>query len=258
MPCPTRSFGAVGRRSFPLPGRPAIRPRSPLAPAVLIFPPAGGGRLLTVSRQPGAARGRFGGVPLGSKTISLQISPVRPPGEAGELRARGPETPSGPPGARSSPPGTGSPRPGQRIRHAVPPLPEGAADMPDQQTCASPVIVTLPARLDAAAAEQAADRITAAFIPGVRVVIADLTAAARCDRSAIRNLLRAHRKAAARWGRCASRSVRTARCTRSPASPARIRCWRSIPPSSTPRPAGHRHQPATARLPGGHDRGCCV
>ena len=72
--------------------------------------------------------------------------------------------------------------------------------MPGQQTCAAPVIVTLPAQLDAAAAEQAADQITAAFTPGVRVVIADLTAAARCDRSAIRNLLRAHRKAAARGG----------------------------------------------------------
>jgi anti-anti-sigma regulatory factor len=70
--------------------------------------------------------------------------------------------------------------------------------MPGQQTCAPPVIVTLPAQLDAAAAEQAADQITAAFTPGVRVVIADLTAAARCDRSAIRNLLRAHRQAAAR------------------------------------------------------------
>ena len=34
-------------------------------------------------------------------------------------------------------------------------LPEGAADMPGQQTCAPPVIVTLPAQLDAAAAEQA-------------------------------------------------------------------------------------------------------
>lgn len=65
--------------------------------------------------------------------------------------------------------------------------------MPGQQTCASPVIVTLPAQLDAAAAEQ----ITAAFTPGVRVVIADLTAAACCDRSAIRNLLKAHRKATA-------------------------------------------------------------
>ena len=70
--------------------------------------------------------------------------------------------------------------------------------MPGQPTCTPPVIVTLPAQLDAAAAEQAAGQITAAFTPGVRVVIADLTAAARCDRSAIRNLLTAHRKAAAR------------------------------------------------------------
>ena len=70
--------------------------------------------------------------------------------------------------------------------------------MPGQQTCAPPVIVTLPAQLDAAAADQAADQITAAFTPGVRVVIADLTAAACCDRSAIRNLLKAHRKATAR------------------------------------------------------------
>jgi hypothetical protein len=73
--------------------------------------------------------------------------------------------------------------------------------MPDQQTCAPPVIVRLPAQLDAAAAEQAADQIIAAFTPGVRVVIADLTAAACCDRSAIRNLLKAHRKATVRGGR---------------------------------------------------------
>jgi hypothetical protein len=73
--------------------------------------------------------------------------------------------------------------------------------MPGQQTCAPPVIVTLPAQLDAAVAEQAAGQITAAFTPGVSVVIADLTAAACCDRSAIRNLLKAHRKAAVRGGR---------------------------------------------------------
>ena len=72
--------------------------------------------------------------------------------------------------------------------------------MPGQQTCARPVIVTLAARLDAAAAERAAGQITAAFTPGVRVVIADLTAAACCDRSAIRNLLKAHRQATARGG----------------------------------------------------------
>ena len=73
---------------------------------------------------------------------------------------------------------------------------------PDGQRSPSPlpfpVIVTIPARIDAATAEQAADQITAAFTPGVSVVIADLTSAARCDRSAIRNLLKAHRKATAR------------------------------------------------------------
>ena len=72
--------------------------------------------------------------------------------------------------------------------------------MPGQQTCAPAVIVTLPAQLDAAAAEQAAGQITAAFTPGVSVIIADLTAAACCDRSAIRNLLKAHPKATARGG----------------------------------------------------------
>ena len=72
--------------------------------------------------------------------------------------------------------------------------------MPAQQTCVPAVVVTLPGQLDAAAAEQAAGQITAAFTPGVSVVIADLTAAAYCDRSAIRNLLKAHRKATARGG----------------------------------------------------------
>ena len=73
--------------------------------------------------------------------------------------------------------------------------------MLDQEICVAPVIVTFPAQLDGAAAERAADQITAAFSPSVSVVIADLTAAACCDRSAIRNLLKAHRKAAARGGR---------------------------------------------------------
>jgi hypothetical protein len=68
--------------------------------------------------------------------------------------------------------------------------------MPGQQTCTPTANVTLPAQLDAAAANQ----ITAAFTPGVSVVIADLTAAACCDRSAIRNMLKAHRKATARGG----------------------------------------------------------
>ena len=72
--------------------------------------------------------------------------------------------------------------------------------MPGQQTCAPPVIVTLPAQITAATAERAAEWISAAFTPGVTVVIADLTATACRDRSAIRHLLRAHRKATARGG----------------------------------------------------------
>lgn len=60
--------------------------------------------------------------------------------------------------------------------------------------------MTLPARIDAATAEHAADHITAAFTPGVRIVVADLTSTGWCDGSAIRNLLRAHRMAAARGG----------------------------------------------------------
>ena len=70
--------------------------------------------------------------------------------------------------------------------------------MLDQDTCARPVIVTFPAQVTTANAEQAADQIGAAFTPGVSVVIADLTATTCCDRSAIRNLLRAHRKATVR------------------------------------------------------------
>lgn len=73
--------------------------------------------------------------------------------------------------------------------------------MPGQETCAPPVIVTFPARLDAATADHAAGQITAALTPGVSVVIADLAAAVCCDRSAIRNLLKAHRMAITRGGR---------------------------------------------------------
>jgi hypothetical protein len=61
--------------------------------------------------------------------------------------------------------------------------------MPGQETCSPPVIVTLPAQINAATAEQAAEQISAAFTPGVTVVIADLTATACRDCSAIRHLL---------------------------------------------------------------------
>ena len=50
--------------------------------------------------------------------------------------------------------------------------------MPGQETCVPPVIVTLPAQINAATAGQAAGQVRAAFTPGVTVVIADLTATA--------------------------------------------------------------------------------
>jgi hypothetical protein len=70
--------------------------------------------------------------------------------------------------------------------------------MSDQETCAPPVIVTLPAQINTANAERAAEQISAAFTPGVTIVVADLTSTACRDRSAIRYLLKAHRKATAR------------------------------------------------------------
>ena len=70
--------------------------------------------------------------------------------------------------------------------------------MLDQDTCDRPVIVTLPGQITTANAERAAGQISAAFTPGVSVVIADLTCTACRDRAAIRYLLRAHRTAAAR------------------------------------------------------------
>ena len=70
--------------------------------------------------------------------------------------------------------------------------------MPDQDTCARPVIVTLPAEINTGNAEQAAEQIGAAFTPGVTIVIADLTCTACRDRAAIRHLLKAHRQVTAR------------------------------------------------------------
>ena len=47
--------------------------------------------------------------------------------------------------------------------------------MTGHRPCTPPVIVTFPAQVSAANAEQAAGQITASFTPGVTVVIADLT-----------------------------------------------------------------------------------
>jgi len=70
--------------------------------------------------------------------------------------------------------------------------------MTDREIHPPPVIVTLPSYINAANAEQATEQISTAFTPGATIVIADLTSAACRDRSALRHLLKAHRKATAR------------------------------------------------------------
>lgn len=72
--------------------------------------------------------------------------------------------------------------------------------MGDQVTPWPPVIVTLPAGIDAANAGQVLSQVCAAFTPGRTVVIADLTATIFCDSSCLRHLIQAHDRAAASDG----------------------------------------------------------
>jgi anti-anti-sigma factor len=60
-----------------------------------------------------------------------------------------------------------------------------------------PVIVTLPAEIDVANADAVGDRLAAALAPGVKVVIADMTATTFCDTLAVRMLVLAQRQAVA-------------------------------------------------------------
>jgi anti-anti-sigma factor len=59
------------------------------------------------------------------------------------------------------------------------------------------VVVALPAEIDMANAGRAGQQLGAAFTPGVRTVIADMTATTFCDSSGISMLVRAHKLAAA-------------------------------------------------------------
>ena len=60
-----------------------------------------------------------------------------------------------------------------------------------------PVIIALPAEIDMANADRAGQQLGSAFTPGVRTVIADMTATTFCDSSGIGMLVRAHKQAAA-------------------------------------------------------------
>lgn len=59
------------------------------------------------------------------------------------------------------------------------------------------VVVTLPAEIDMASAGRVSRQLGAAFAPGVKTVIADMTATRFCDSSGISVLVRAHKQAAA-------------------------------------------------------------
>ena len=62
---------------------------------------------------------------------------------------------------------------------------------------ASVAVVRLPAEIDSCNAEHVRDRLCAALRPGVRVVIADLTATTFCDVAGVRGLARARNYATA-------------------------------------------------------------
>jgi anti-anti-sigma factor len=68
--------------------------------------------------------------------------------------------------------------------------------MRDHERLNRPVIVSLPAEIDIANAEDAGKQLCAAFAPGVTVVIADLGSTAFCDSSGARQLVLAHERAA--------------------------------------------------------------
>src|SRR5260370_39066539 len=59
------------------------------------------------------------------------------------------------------------------------------------------VVIALPAEIDMANADRVGQQLGAAFAPGVRTVIADMTATRFCDSSGISMLVRAHQQAAA-------------------------------------------------------------
>jgi anti-sigma B factor antagonist len=70
--------------------------------------------------------------------------------------------------------------------------------MGEQVVHSAPVVVTLPAEIDLTNSELASRMLTAAFMPGVTVVIANMTGTVFCDTAGTRALVRAHQEAAAR------------------------------------------------------------
>lgn len=59
------------------------------------------------------------------------------------------------------------------------------------------VVIALPTEIDMANADRVGQQLGSALAPGVRTVIADMTATRFCDSSGINTLVRAHQQAAA-------------------------------------------------------------
>src|SRR5262249_56558020 len=85
------------------------------------------------------------------------------------------------------PPGTALLRP-----LGAPPLPAPAPVPPPQ-----PPVAPLPAEIDMANADALGEQFAAALAPGVRVVIADMTATTFCSSAGLNTLIRAKKRATA-------------------------------------------------------------
>lgn len=70
--------------------------------------------------------------------------------------------------------------------------------MDDQAERIVPVIVELPDEIDVTNSDEVSGRLVAALAPGVKIVIADLTATSFCDSSGVRAIMYAHETALAR------------------------------------------------------------
>jgi anti-sigma B factor antagonist len=62
---------------------------------------------------------------------------------------------------------------------------------------APPRVIVMPAELDAANADLFGERLGSAFVPGVTVVVADMTETIHCDSWGVRMLVLAHKRATA-------------------------------------------------------------
>src|SRR5579862_6977744 len=69
--------------------------------------------------------------------------------------------------------------------------------MIDREFLVGPAVVVLPEEIDVTNADSVGTRLVAAIVPGVSVVVADLTATGFCDCAGVRSLVLAHRKASA-------------------------------------------------------------